>query len=231
VSEWKAIIFDLDDTLYPERDYVFSGFKAVANWAEKNLGIPSEEGFIELKSLFELGVRQVTFNQWLSDRCVDFDNDLISQLVQVYHGHKPKLDPYPEVPGILKRLSNRYQLGLVSDGYLDVQQFKLSELKIAYYFNAIVFSDEWGRDAWKPCIKPFKMVLERLGVGASQSIYIADNPIKDFLGANHLGIYTVWVRRPYGEYSLLDPPTSEHAPNLKVESLELFEEFFNSKII
>ncbi len=53
----RAVVFDLDDTLYPERAYVLSGFHAVAAWAEEQLKIPRRLGFAELRQLFEDGVR------------------------------------------------------------------------------------------------------------------------------------------------------------------------------
>ena len=39
LSSYEAIIFDLDDTLYPERAYVLSGFHAVAVWGKTHLGV------------------------------------------------------------------------------------------------------------------------------------------------------------------------------------------------
>ena len=53
LRDWQGIVFDLDDTLYPERDYVLSGFKAVASWAEARLGVPSLGGFSGLRRLFD----------------------------------------------------------------------------------------------------------------------------------------------------------------------------------
>ena len=39
----EAIVFDLDDTLYPEREYVFSAYRAVAKWIERHLGTAATE--------------------------------------------------------------------------------------------------------------------------------------------------------------------------------------------
>lgn len=222
VIKWQAIGFDLDDTLYPERDFVLSGFRAVARWADSHLGISFEEGFAELNRLFEKGTRGNTFNHWLSLKGVDFDEDLIQRLVQVYRFHQPEIRPYPEVPVLLKKLRSKFKLALVSDGYLSVQRSKLDALKLGPYFDVIVFSDEWGKDAWKPDIKPFKVLLERLAIDGHEAIYVADNPTKDFLGANELGMTTVWIRRAGGEYSHLEPPSNGHAPHLIFKSLNEF---------
>jgi len=68
VPRWRAVVLDLDDTLYPEAAYVRSGFRAVAGRAEGTLGIPAPEGERELVSLFEAGVRGDTFDRWLAAR-------------------------------------------------------------------------------------------------------------------------------------------------------------------
>jgi len=218
VSGWQAIVFDLDDTLYPERDYVLSGFRSVSAWAEDHLGIPAGQGFAELKGLFEKGGRGNTFNRWIEAHGL-LPDSLVPQLVQVYREHVPTLAPFPEVPDLLNSLRQQYRLGLLGDGYLAVQQRKLTALNLAHHFDAIVFSDEWGREAWKPCTKPFEVILQRLAAAPPAAVYVADNPTKDFLGARRIGMFTIQVCWPNAEYAHLDPPTIQHCPNLTIGSL------------
>lgn len=222
---WQAIIFDLDDTLYPERDYVLSGFRAVSAWAEANLNIPAARAFDELKILFDQGVRGDTFNRWLEHYGLN-DNGLAQTLVQVYREHRPTLAPFPDVPELLTILRARYRLGLLSDGYLSVQQRKLDALDLADYFDAIVFSDEFGRAAWKPSPQPFRVVVERLAVAPLQAVYIADNPLKDFLGARATGLFTIRARWANGEYTHLNPPAEQYASDLTFDSIQELLEFF-----
>ncbi len=212
MPRWQAVVFDLDDTLYPERDFVLSGFRAVARWAAAQFEISPEHVFSELVSLFEQGVRGNTFNRWLTDRHFPADT-YVNQMVTVYREHDPVLVPFPEVENLLKTLRPCTKLGLVSDGFRDVQQRKLTALGLAPLFHVVVFSDEWGREAWKPSQTPFLAVLSRLEVDAANTVYIGDNPLKDFKGAREVGITTVWLRRPEGEYSHLNPPNPEYAPD------------------
>jgi len=222
MPELQAVIFDLDDTLYPEQDYVLSGFRAVATWAHEHLGIPTPLGFTELRKLFEEGVRGNTFNRWLESHGLAPD-DWIPQLVQVYREHNPQIAPYPEVPGLLQRLRRRYCLGLVTDGYLEVQKKKLASLGITSFFDALVFSGEWGHEAWKPSPRPFEVILERLNVTGPEAVYVADNPTKDFIGARQAGMWTVRVRYPGGLYNHLQPPSPEHAPHIEIATLAALE--------
>jgi len=219
----QALIFDLDDTLYPERAYVMSGFWAVSVWAEKHLGIPQKQGFEELCRLFDSGFHGNTFDHWLKTHGFD-PTAWVPQLVQVYRTHIPTIAPYPEVPILLQRLRSRYRIGLVSDGYLEVQRRKLTALGLACYFDVIVFSDELGRDAWKPSPRPFQIVIGKLGLTGPEAVYIADNPDKDFIGARQMGMWTVRIRRPDGFYSHLEPPSPEYAPDYTIESLTRLKE-------
>jgi putative hydrolase of the HAD superfamily len=225
VGTWRAVVFDLDDTLYPERDYVLGGFRAVASWAEGRLGVPAAEGFARLRRLYEEGVRGDTFDRWLAASGVT-DRRLVGELVEVYRGHEPVLAPSPGVPELLASLRGRCRLGLVGDGYLSVQQRKLAALKLAPYFDAVVFSDRWGRQAWKPSTRPFQAVLRELGTDAGKAVYVGDNPNKDFLGARQLGMGTVRLRQDGGEYTHLSPPSDRHAPDHTVGSVPALADFF-----
>ena len=216
--KWQAIIFDLDDTLYSERMFVLSGFRAVAVWAEQMLGIPAAVGYDELTALFEAGVRGDTFNRWLASH--NINEDVVSSLVRIYRSHTPQISPFPEVPGILSALSEAFTLGLLSDGYLDVQRRKLDALQLVSFFDIVLFSDELGREFWKPSTKPFETILEQLSIRRPElAVYIGDNPLKDFLGARQTGMRTIWLRRADGEYAHLELPSAAHKPDIQVTSL------------
>jgi len=209
----------MDDTLYPEHDYVLSGFRAVANWFEQHHNTPSDKSYAILQTMFEDGIRGNTFNLWLDKIGIQPDTQLIQDCIKVYRDHVPTITPYYDVIPTLESICPDYQIGLVSDGYLEVQKRKFQSLGLSKYFDAVVFSDEWGRDSWKPSTIPFQAVVEQLDIEAEQSIYIGDNPTKDFLGANQLGIYTIWIQRETGEYTNQEPSSKVHKPNIIIKSL------------
>jgi putative hydrolase of the HAD superfamily len=211
----EAVVFDLDDTLFAERQYVLSGFRAVANWLEERHGIEGAPAFSELRALFEGGVRLTTFDEWLDGRGLGHAVET-RELVEVYRNHVPAISPAPGVERVLERLGGRYRLGLVSDGYAQVQRAKFEALRLTGHFEAVVFSDELGRAYWKPSPRPFEVVTELLGLAAANCVYVADNPTKDFIGARSIGMKTVRLRRPEGVYALAEPPTDAHAPDFEV---------------
>jgi putative hydrolase of the HAD superfamily len=229
VSRWQAVVFDLDDTLYPERDYVRSGFRAVAAWAEPHLGIPREQGCAELRRLFEQGVRGDTFDRWLASRGLD-PVRLTGLLVQIYRDHAPELTPFPGARELLGALRRHCRLGLLTDGHLRVQKGKLEALGLGPYFDATIFADEWGRSAWKPSPIPFAAALGALGTEAARAVYVADNPAKDFLGARRSGLAGIRLRHPAGEHAHREPETPDHAPDLTVSSLAALEQILMAAV-
>jgi putative hydrolase of the HAD superfamily len=218
MNSLQAIVFDLDDTLYSERDYVLSGFKAVANWASVNLGIDEDQGSATLSNLYHQGVRNNTFNQWLAIHQIE-NLAVVTKLLDIYREHSPTISPFGESIDLLTTLTKSYKIGLVSDGYLQVQQRKWAALGLDPFFDAVVFSDSLGRENWKPSTAPFKLVLERLNIAPEFSVYIGDNPRKDFFGARQLGMSTIWVKRSDSEYGDLQPPSLEYHPDLTIDSL------------
>ena len=114
-----------------------------------------------------------------------------------------------------------------ADGYLAVQQNKFAALGLAPWFDAVVFSDALGRQAWKPSTKPFEQVLTCLNVSPAEAVYIGDNPTKDFLGARTLGMHTIWLRHQDGQYSMQEPPTPQHKPDYTLPSLEALAQMIN----
>jgi putative hydrolase of the HAD superfamily len=219
MNNLQAIVFDMDDTLYPEQDFVLSGFRAVADWAAVNLGIEAKLGSSTLTNLYHQGIRNNTFNQWLDLHQIT-KPDLVPDLLEVYREHLPQIQPLPESIELLQQLSTKpYKIGLVSDGYLAVQQRKWAALNLDSFFDAVVFSDSLGRDNWKPSTAPFKLVLEQLNVAPEFSVYIGDNPRKDFFGARQLGMQTIQVKRAKSEYGDFQPPALAYAADITIDSL------------
>jgi putative hydrolase of the HAD superfamily len=93
----------------------------------------------------------------------------------------------------------------------------VSALKLEGRFDTITFTDVYGRENWKPSLKPFEITLRKLGVTAKESMYVADNPVKDFIGAKKLGIITVRIRRG-GEYDSMQLD-AEHEADYNITSL------------
>jgi putative hydrolase of the HAD superfamily len=215
-----TVIFDLDDTLYDEVDFCRSGFRAAARFiATLSDRYSPNDAFAALWRCFITGERGLTFNAALEQLGIPYDLNIIGKLVEVYRTHTPTLILPPDSRGVLNALKSRYTLGLLTDGYLPTQRLKIQALGIEYYFAAIVYTEELGRDCWKPSPRGFEKLIELLGAQPQQMVYVADNEAKDFIAANRLGLLTIQVRRAHGLYT--QPSSqSDAAPRFRIDGID-----------
>lgn len=214
----KAIVFDLDDTLYPQSTFVRSGFAAVDNWCRTELGL---EGFYETACrVYQNGVRGRIFNQVLEVLETAYDEALIVKMVAVYRGHQPRITLYDDAQWFLNRFHMQYRLGLITDGDWKTQQNKVDALQIASFFDVLVFTDYYGRNCWKPAEFAYHKVMTALDCSGADCVYVGDNPHKDFITAKLLGWRTVRLRRKDTEYAALRLDREHEA---EVEAVSLWE--------
>jgi len=215
----KAWIFDLDDTLFLERDFVFGGYRAVATKIYDDFSINIES---ELRRRFLRGERGDLFTIILRQVGLDADEKYIKELVGIYRNHQPNIQPFVDViPTLEYLIGTGGKIGLITDGWWRVQKNKLTALGIQDLFDAVVFTDKInGVKSWKPSGEGYQKCLNQLKIGPENAIYIGDNPKKDFVGARKLGILTIRVRRKDGEHEHRLAPSPTHEPNLCISSLK-----------
>jgi putative hydrolase of the HAD superfamily len=216
----RAVIFDLDDTLYDEIDYCRSGFQAVAEFLIRvhKVACAPDELQACLWRHFSSGNRGRTFNAALTELGLAFNARLIAGLIRVYRAHTPKLKLSKETRDVLRHLGRSHDLAILTDGYLPAQRLKIRALGIAPYLECIFYTEHLGRAFWKPSTAGFIRVLDALQVRPSEAIYVGDNPAKDFIAPNRLGMESVQVLRPL---RLRGQPASspEAAPGHTVDCL------------
>jgi putative hydrolase of the HAD superfamily len=215
----KAIILDLDDTLYPEREFVVGGVAAAADWLASTAGVDACRCAGELLELLDGGIRGRTFDVWLDH--AGLPATLASGMVTAYRTHIPRIGLHADVePFFLECRQRGVPLALLTDGYLEVQRRKVAALAIAPALHTIVYSDTFGRECWKPSSVPFRACLSELKIDPAQALYVGDNPEKDFLGARSAGIPSIRIRRAGGFYAAHEPRSDTAAPDSEVRSLE-----------
>jgi carbamoyl-phosphate synthase large subunit len=213
-----VIVFDMDDTLYPEADFVRSGHRAVAERVWQDLCVDIEP---ELRRRFAAGQRGDLMSAALAALDVNAPEDYVGRvLVPVYREHVASIRPYVETVPVLTELRARgHRLALLSDGWAEVQRRKLAALRLAGLFDEIVITDELGRDGWKPSPVGFERILGVLDVVGKFAMYVSDNPHKDFAGPHRLGMRTVRIVRPGTEYGEALAPAPEHQPQRVIHAL------------
>jgi len=194
------VAFDLDDTLYPEKNYVFSGFKAVSQLMKNHLGINNI--YPELVKTFNMGERRKIFNFTLERLGIKYNEVLIQKMVDCYRKHFPNIKPYNDVVPTLRHLKNKYTLN------------------IDRFFKKILYTDEYGRAYWKPNLGAFQIVMEYFSVSGDNCVYVGDNIEKDFFAPKQLGWETIQIKRKNGFYSNSDIfINKDFAPRVRIHSL------------
>jgi putative hydrolase of the HAD superfamily len=187
-------VFDIDDTLYLERDYVRSGFAAVGRWAAKRLHI---EDFAErCWSSFLSGQRGSVFDHVLRDSGELPNAELISAMVDVYRTHRPSITLAADAADALNSIFPAVSIAVVSDGPPASQGRKVEALGLDSLAAPIVLTGLLGIEFAKPHPRAFQDVERRRP--ARVYVYVGDNPAKDFAAPKQLGWVTVRVRRPGG---------------------------------
>ena len=181
------IVFDLDDTIYDEIEYVKSGFKEIS----KYLNDDSYYNFM-IDEFNKNGSGKV-FNKLIDKFKLDIP---LHKLIEIYRFHHPNIKLSNESLKLLE-FSKNYKTALISDGYYLMQQNKFKSLELEQYIDYSVFTDFYHTK--KPELKSFEMVMNYFN-DEKDFIYISDNPKKDFIAPNKLGWKSIRYKNPVGIY-------------------------------
>lgn len=207
----------MDDTLFPEQAFVLSAFTAVGVYAQAQWGVAgvAEQAI----ALFQSGQRKDIFQQAFQRlKCEPLTDVQANDLLKAYRTHLPLALPwFPDALRAVQTLSRTHALRLISDGFLPTQRNKAKALEVERWIPDPIFTEELGREHWKPSPKAYELVMQRNP--GKNFMYVADNASKDFIAPNALGWRTVQIRRPDGQYR--DTPAAPHGqPQHVITSLD-----------
>ncbi len=205
MAKFKLVIFDLDDVIYSEIDYIKSGFQAVANSISNDKKMQNDL-FVVMEKLFKKDPKHV-FDQLLklSELNLDFKIHTKESLIKIYQQHLPRIKLDSKVILLLKKIrDNNIFTAILSDGRENSQKLKIKSLGLESIVDKIILTDSLGSEKkfWKPSSYGFEILLEYFKVEPNQACYIGDNLEKDFEGPKKLGIITILFRNKNGIYYL-----------------------------
>jgi putative hydrolase of the HAD superfamily len=194
-----TLLFDLDNTLYDQWSFYIQAHKAVSDYVGKSFKKNSQK--IYKNALEILQKRGSEYGHIYDDILKEekiYSKKTLDEIINYYRNFKPKIRLYPDFEKILSILRQKYKLGIITDGVPQVQKNKCKSLGIFKKIPLIIFTRELGMENEKPSSLPYKIALKKLKSKASETIYIADNPVRDFVGAKILNMKTIRIIR--GEY-------------------------------
>ncbi|MBN2244047.1 MAG: HAD family hydrolase [Acidobacteria bacterium] len=206
----RALIFDLDDTLYREMDFVESGYRAVARYVSERTGRDFHTLYRMMVDTLHTGGRYRVLCA-VKEKC-PADSIAIKDMVSVYRRHSPEIRLYPGYAGLLKALSERYRMGIITDGIPEVQERKVRALRLEGLMDRILYTWKYGEEKQKPHPHSFRLMLRWLEIPAENALYVGDNPMKDCAGASGAGMKFAQISPP-----ARDAEKEKNAPGRKPE--------------
>ncbi len=204
------LFFDLDDTLIDYRASERHGLSS----ALAETGFDFNEEILATyrrinKALWEAyargetdaeGVRRLRFERLLTS--IGGDPTVSARVQEGYLNHFSSCGVLVEgAEELLARLRDAgYKLGVITNGFKDMQYSRMSAAGLANQFDPVIVSDEVGLK--KPDPRIFRLALEQADVDdPEKTVYVGDNPSDDIGGAKDFGMSTIWYRRFRSEES------------------------------
>ena len=184
MQKHKVIVFDLDDTLYKEIDFLKSAYREIANFFCDQYGIYGLWG--EMLRYYGEGkdVFQELINLYNRDVTKDF-------LIEMYRNHMPEINLDDETKCVLDyiKANPTCSIGLITDGREVTQTNKIDALGLLDYVDDtnIFISETWQHDK----IDGFVCSMIEEMYPNCNYVYVGDNPQKDFLAPNQRGWDTI----------------------------------------
>lgn len=190
-----GVIFDLDDTLYSEKEYVKSGYVAIEKEFSniKNMSQKLWAAFLENKNSIDCVLKK--------EGLLTEENK--SKALKIYRNHIPNIHLYEGVERIIEQIyEDEKKIGLITDGRPIGQKNKIKALNLEKYIKEIIITDELGGIEYrKPNPKAFEVMQERMKISFKKMVYIGDNINKDFVAPEKLGMNTIYFKNKDGLYN------------------------------
>lgn len=209
-----VIVFDLDDTLFDELSFVYSGFQAVAKHLSKVLSLPAEKIFQGLKKQLKIKREQV-FDRFLMEHGIQ-NKKLVKECLSIYRKHTPTIALFPEAKQCIERFKH-LPLYVVTDGNKLVQRRKFEALGLKRQIKRCFCTHAFGVKYAKPSSYCFQKISQVEKTPPECIVYIADNPTKDFVGLQAAGFKTIRVLT--GQYRHLNA-SPKHDADITIKSLK-----------
>lgn len=188
LQPYQLFLVDMDDTLFEERNFVLSGFRAVAGMLGQR-GFNRETVWQHLINRFEAQGRDRIFNDLFDALGEKEVETWVAVCVHTYREHEPEIALYPGVESVLSHLRRQGEVIIVTDGLPAVQKRKYLALQLDTLSDRLICC--WERNAPKP--DPASLVGV-VAPGQADAILIGDDPVRDLPLAAALEIDAIRVR-------------------------------------
>jgi putative hydrolase of the HAD superfamily len=179
LADFTVVIFDLDNTLYNETDYLFPAYNAIANYAAAKDGVNVNDAEFFLVSTFQKDGRNKLLDRFVST--FNLKKSGLDDFLRIMRTHNPgnKIKLFPPVKKILEVcIQKQIDIAVVTNGNPEQQWNKVGCIDWEGHFTQLtfVFADEIER---KPSPKPILFVLEKFNARPEQTLFIGDDLVDE----------------------------------------------------
>lgn len=196
----KALIFDLDDTLWPVAPVIQQAEATLHDWIAAQLPTLttrySIEALREKRQVLQETEHRFSYDLWalrhtlLKQVFAEFDAhpELADQAMQVFAEARNRVTFYADVMPALGILKQRFILGSISNGFADLESIGLDG-----HFSVSLAAHTFG--CAKPDPRIFLAMLEKLQLKPAEVMHLGDDLRLDVVGAQQVGMLATWVNR------------------------------------
>jgi len=186
----KAILFDIDDTLFPSSAFASLARKnAIAAMFASGMQASSISAKKELEKIISKYGSNYSghFNRLVEKfKCKD-KNYSVAAGIWAYHSTKACISPYPKVKNALLKLQKRGFILCVASEGIEIKQWdKLIRLGLDSNFNHVFVTPKKDE-------KFYLSICKKLKLSPNQILMVGDNPSKDILEARKAGLKTLRI--------------------------------------
>lgn len=188
--DMRAVLFDLDDTLYPYRRFQLSGFAAVARYLQTHAGLDARLGFRALHRASTGATKGREIQACLAQ--YDLPSAWAADLVDILRYHEPTLRLPLAIARALATLTDEgWKVGVLTNGRPSIQARKIEALELRPYVDAVVYAANCGRGEGKPDPEAFAEICRQLGVATTAAVFVGNDERTDIAGALDVGMRAV----------------------------------------
>lgn len=197
IDQNTVVVFDLDDTLYNELDFLKSAYIFIAQYLEPKKW---KTLYVSMFSMYRSKINVFEKIAVIYQKDPHF-------LIEMYRDHLPHIELFDGVMDVFKGIKQKEgKIGIITDGRSNTQRSKIESLKIIDFIDMIVISDEIGSE--KPSVANFEAMENE--IKGLTYYYIADNLKKDFVTPNERGWQTIGLidngkNIHYSSYNYMNP--------------------------
>ena len=196
----KAVLFDLDDTLWPIVPVIMRAERLLFDWIREHApavaaGYSIEEMRARRVALMKAEPRYLINLSALRHAVLTEvfvacgeNAEAVDTAMDIFNTARNQVEPYPDVHPVLASLRRKVALGSVSNGVAD-----LGTIGMYHYFDVSIAAHQFGSAKPDPAI--FRHACEALRVEPAEAVYVGDDPLLDVEGAQKAGLRGVWLRR------------------------------------